>query len=483
ASTSAPAAAASTSAPTAGAITSALSTAASTSAPAAGASTSGPAPAASTSAPSAASTSAPAAGASTSAPSAAASTSAPAPAASTSAPAAGASTSAPDAEASTSAPSAVASTSAPATVASTSAPASANASATSSTPTPSTATSGSRNPCQQDSCKGGSSCVSLNNTFFCLCSEGYYYNSSTCNKGKIFPGKITVKISETTDLEHENSVAYENLYLQVTNFFNDTFSNSEYGQTVILKVSTTPSARYEMRASNQLVEVEVVNIFRESTTENESSIFNAIDQAIKSNPSDFTEYIQQDRCDYYGCKRQNEQDECPSGLLCECKEGLERPNPQIPLCVALGPACSDTCNAENNRQCLVRSAGNAECLCLPGYKEDKNKICQACPFGYSGVGCENPYQLILTIVGTIAGILILSLVIAFVLSLRSNNKNKNVEEQNLIENYFQNLQLQETGFSNLGAGNLFPKIKVDLSRDDQPQSPYITQGSIPRPDY
>lgn len=46
-----------------------------------------------------------------------------------------------------------------------------------------------------------------------------------------------------------------------------------------------------MRASNQLVEVEVVNIFTETTTENESSIFNAIDQAIKSNPSDFTEYI------------------------------------------------------------------------------------------------------------------------------------------------------------------------------------------------
>ncbi|XP_047611561.1 mucin-13 [Phacochoerus africanus] len=360
----------------------------------------------------------------------------------------------------------------------------ANASpAISSTPIASTPTSGSRNPCQQDSCKGGSSCVSLNNRFFCLCSEGYYYNSSTCNKGKIFPGKITVKISETTDLEHENSVAYQNLYLQVTNFFNDTFSNSDYGQTVILKVSTTPSARYKMRASNQLVEVEVVNIFKETTTENESSISNAIDQAIKSNPSDFTEYIRQDRCDYYGCKKQNEQDECPSGLLCKCKEGLERPNPLVPLCVALGPACSDTCNAENNRQCLVRSTGNAECLCLPGYKEDKNKICRACPFGYSGVGCENPYQLILTIVGTIAGILILSMVIAFVLSLRSNNKNKNVEEQNLIENSFQNLQLQETGFSNLGAGNLFPKIKVDLSRDGQPQNPYITQGSIPRPDY
>lgn len=48
---------------------------------------------------------------------------------------------------------------------------------------------------------------------------------------------------------------------------------------------------------------------------------------------------EQDRCDYYGCKRQNEQDECPSGLLCECKEGLERPNPQIPLCVGKCSTC------------------------------------------------------------------------------------------------------------------------------------------------
>lgn len=45
--------------------------------------------------------------------------------------------------------------------------------------------SGSSSPCQGAPCEGGSSCVSLNNTYFCLCSLGYYYNSSTCKEGEL----------------------------------------------------------------------------------------------------------------------------------------------------------------------------------------------------------------------------------------------------------------------------------------------------------
>lgn len=41
------------------------------------------------------------------------------------------------------------------------------------------------NLCQGASCQDGSSCVSLNNTHFCLCSLGYYYKSSTCRKGEL----------------------------------------------------------------------------------------------------------------------------------------------------------------------------------------------------------------------------------------------------------------------------------------------------------
>ncbi|XP_032337470.1 LOW QUALITY PROTEIN: mucin-13, partial [Camelus ferus] len=338
-----------------------------------------------------------------------------------------------------------------------------------------TVTKGPTNPCQEDSCKGGSSCVSLNDTFFCLCPEGQYYNSSTCSKGKIFPGTITFKTSNIEDLKDENSVAYQKLHFEITEFFKKAFNNSDYGQTVIVKISLrTSAARSELRAGDKDVDVEVVNIFKETTELNETTVSNAITKAIEDNADVFTGYTEQDRCDYYGCEKKNDQDNCSSGLLCQCKQGLVRPNPQIPMCVAFGPTCDDTCNAENKRQCLVRSSTSADCVCLPGYREDSHGACQPCAFGYSGVGCKDNIYLIITIVGIIAGILILGLLIALVISMSSKSKKKNVEEQNLIENDFHSLRLYETtGFSNLGAdGNVFPKVRVNLPKDGSARNPY-----------
>ncbi|XP_068401763.1 mucin-13-like [Eschrichtius robustus] len=351
---------------------------------------------------------------------------------------------------------------------------------TTSTPTPFTNIPGPSKPCQVDPCEGGSSCVNLHDRHFCLCSEGYYYNSSTCNKGKIFPATITVKISSTSGLEDESSEAYQELHLKITTFFKNAFNNTDYGQTVIHKLSTSPSARSEIHT----VRVEVVNIFIETTKATEENISRTIENAIAKSPTEFTEYIKQDRCNYYGCEKKNEQDDCASGLLCQCKPGLQRPSPQIPLCVALGPKCPGNCSTENKRQCLVKNSGHAKCVCLPGYKEDNRGICQPCAFGYSGVDCEDSFQLILTIVGTIAGILILGMMIAFIFSVRSKNKSRNVEEENLIENAFRNLKLQETSFSNLGAdGSIFPKIRVNLPKESQPQNPCVIQGGLPCADY
>ncbi|XP_040121497.1 mucin-13 [Oryx dammah] len=345
------------------------------------------------------------------------------------------------------------------------------------------AISGSSTPCKEDSCKDGSLCVNLSNDYFCLCSEGYYYKSFKCNKGKIFPGTIKVTWSYSSELENKTSEEYQNLYIQVTTFFKDTFNNSDYGQTVIVKVSPSTSARSEMRAGNQGVDVEVVNIFTESTKENETSISDAIRNAINRHSSNFSGYDQQDRCDYYGCKKPNDQNDCDSGLLCECREGLMRPNPQTPMCVGKS-MCSDTCNAQHKKQCLVMSNRSAACSCLPGYKEDDQTTCQACAFGYSGIDCKDSFQLILTIVGTIAGVLILGMLIALIVSMRLKNKGRDVEEETLIEKDSQNLRLKETGFSNLGAeGSIFPKIRVNLPRDSEPQNPYTRHGFLPRPDY
>lgn len=128
--------------------------------------------------------------------------------------------------------------------------------------------------------------------------------------------------------------------------------------------------------------------------------------------------------------------------------------------------------------------GKAVCVCLPGYQEDAQKNCQECAFGYSGVDCKDQFQLILVIVGIIAGILIFGMAIALII-VRSK-KQKDVEEQNLIENDFQNLRLQQqtTGFINPGAeGSIFPKVRANFSRDHQLQNPYEIQRGVPRPDY
>lgn len=125
-------------------------------------------------------------------------------------------------------------------------------------------------------------------------------------------------------------------------------------------------------------------------------------------------------------------------------------------------------------------------MCLPGYQKDAHGDCQACAFGYTGVDCKDSFQLILTIVGSIAGILLLGMLIALIL-VRSK-KQKGTEEQNLIENDFQNLTLQQhtTGFSNPGGDlSLFPKVRTTLSRDRQWENPYAVSDhrAMPRPDY
>ncbi|XP_066097607.1 mucin-13 [Saccopteryx bilineata] len=346
-------------------------------------------------------------------------------------------------------------------------------------PNTSNSTPDTTDSCQTSSCGGDSSCVNLNQSHYCLCMNGYYYQSSKCNKGKVFPGTIQIKVSEASSLEDKMSEAYEVLYMEIIRFFKDAFMNSKtYGQTVIHKVRYTP-ARSEMRASDQVVDVAVVNLFAETTQENETTINAAITTAISKNPDKITGFTVQDRCEFYGCVQ--EKDGCSDGLQCRCKEGLERPNPQTPFC--LDPQCPDTCSAARNMQCLVKASVGAKCVCLPGYQKDERGSCQACAFGYSGVNCEDQFQLILTIVGTIAGVLILAMVIALILT--RSKKKKDIEEENLIENDFQNLKLQQTtGFSNqIAEGSIFPKVRMAIPKDSQLQNPYISQRGMPRPDY
>lgn len=310
-------------------------------------------------------------------------------------------------------------------------------------------------------------------------------------KGKTFPGEIGVKLNETTNLEDKTSPAYQDLYSKVVEFFQKAFNamgaGSDYGQTIILKVSvsSSQSTRSAMRTASETI-VSVVNMFNKNTSLNESTITKAIqDEVVKDN--NMYGYTGQDLCDFYGCVKNDEG--CQDPLQCTCRSGLTRPNLQVHFCLPL--ECPRSCRAEEKKQCLKNGNGALECVCMPGYQNSIDNKCEACPFGYSGQDCKDPFLLILTIVGTIGGALILILLIAFIVSVSSKNQ-KNVEEQKLIDEDFQNVRMQQTGFSNSGfsnsgfsnnsdfsnfrAGNsIFPKVKT--------QNPYAHQRSMPHPDY
>ncbi|XP_075821866.1 mucin-13-like [Microtus pennsylvanicus] len=368
-----------------------------------------------------------------------------------------------------------------------------------------TTSAGPQDPCKPNPCGGSASCVNLNTEWFCVCAEGYYYQNTTssCEKGKTFPGEIGVKMAETTGLDNKTSPAYQALYRKVVKFFENALNKTNYGfgQTIIIKVSVSPSqsTRSAMRAAAEtIVNVSVVNMFNKNTNQNENTISAIIKEAV-TNDTDMENYTEEYLCDYYGCD--DNDDGCQNPLQCACKAGFTRSTPQNPFCLPL--ECSRSCSAEERKQCLKNGDGPLKCACMPGYQRstDDGK-CEPCPFGYSGQDCKDPFQLILTIVGTVAGALILILLIAFIVSVSSKNKKKKVEEQKLIDEDFQNVRMQQTGFSNSGfsnsgfsnsrfsnsgfsnnsdfsnfrAGNsIFPKVKT--------QNPYVNQRSMPRPDY
>ncbi|XP_060052978.1 mucin-13 [Erinaceus europaeus] len=297
-----------------------------------------------------------------------------------------------------------------------------------------------------------------------------------CDRGKLFPG--SVQTPEVKNWNDKTSEDYQNLHFTITNFFANTFKNTDYGQTVITKVSSLSEARYGIRTGASNLKVSVVNIFAETTTQNETTVYNIIKNSMAN--SNIANYDSQSLCDYYGCVKNK--DNCNNGLQCQCQDGLERPNPQVPFCVATVPAvCSSGCSSKYHKQCIIKS-NTAECMCLAGYERDGRGDCQKCATGYSGVNCQDSFQMILIIVGSIAAIIIIGMAIALIV-LRTKSKKNNIEEQNLIENDFQNLRLQQTtGFSNPGAeGSLFPKIRANTT--SQPQNPYTNQSRLPYPDY
>uniref|UniRef100_A0A8B9U1Q2 Mucin-13 n=1 Tax=Anas zonorhyncha TaxID=75864 RepID=A0A8B9U1Q2_9AVES len=303
-------------------------------------------------------------------------------------------------------------------------PSSGNITTTTVTPAATTTTKPSSDPCKPNPCGTNSAkCISLHSDYVCECPYGFYYDSSTCYPGKIFPGTITLAGTYSKDIETVNSLQYQEMSEKLTAFFEAAFNLTDYKQTVIVKVEVTTG---NTRSENSGVSITVMNIFEKNTKETTETVTGLI--MAEANKSNYTYlYINTSHCAVFDCDSTTTECQESEYPECKCKNGLSKTEWDDRSC----SDCSSDCSANNNKYC-AKANGVPRCYCMTNFKEEGEK-CVSCPVGYSGQNCENNFELILIIVGTVLGAIILCLVVAVsIVSVRAKHS-KDPEKKSLIK--------------------------------------------------
>nr|XP_047928214.1 mucin-13 isoform X3 [Anser cygnoides] len=275
------------------------------------------------------------------------------------------------------------------------------------------------NPCGENFAK----CIALYHSHVCQCPYGFYYSNSTCQAGKIFPGTVTLKQVYSKDIEDVNSPLYLEMFQNITNFFDDAFNLTDFKQTVIVEVNVTTG---NARSENSVVNVTVMNIFAENTTETSATVAEKIMTTAK-NYSYVDQYNSTTYCAVFQCDTRTT--DCQESMFpqCTCKSNFSKTDWDDRSC----SDCNSDCSAQDNEYC-AREGGVPQCHCMINFKREGEK-CVSCPVGYSGQNCENNSELILIIVGTIFGAIILSLVVAVsIVSVRAK-RSQDPEKKSLIK--------------------------------------------------
>ncbi|XP_054064035.1 mucin-13 [Rissa tridactyla] len=313
------------------------------------------------------------------------------------------------------------------------------------------------NPCGTDLAK----CIALYSNFTCQCQYGFYYRENNCHPGQIFPWVITLNESYSGSFPNVNSKEYEEMFQNITMFFNEAFSNynlTGFEQTVIVKIESPKKVRSSLSTN-----ITVINLFMEDASVSNETVSLAIKNATEK--SAFVSYSRgASYCEGFNCDTRTT--ECKEKMFptCECKSNFSRTEWDVLSC----SDCSKDCSGEENKYC-AKEEGVPTCKCMPNF-EKKNEKCVFCPVGYSGENCSNNRELILIIVGTVFGAIILSLVVALsIVSLRAKHK-QDREKRSLIKQ----------GYSNPNASDdrqttTFPRVQTTSGHANpgyQPNNPY-----------
>ncbi|XP_074822887.1 mucin-13 isoform X3 [Natator depressus] len=293
-------------------------------------------------------------------------------------------------------------------------------------------------PCANKPCGGSAKCINLYQGYMCQCPYGYYYRTSRCQEGKVFPGQLTLKTPYTDSMANENSPEYKQLYKNVTDFFNTTFKNeTDYGETIIVNIKqSSAKSKIQIKAETSGTSVTISNMFEVTTELNASTVDRLIEEALKGH-SYFNNdsYQKLSQCDIYGCDEATTNCMETDGPKCECKSGFSKKNKEEKTC----SDCDNTCSEEDHMHCVTGKNSAPVCQCLPNFK-NKDGNCVKCDVGYSGVNCSNNSLLILIIVAVLCGALILGLAAGLIFtSMRANKRQKNPEKRHLLrEDYSDN---------------------------------------------
>uniref|UniRef100_A0A8C3D2Z1 EGF-like domain-containing protein n=1 Tax=Cairina moschata TaxID=8855 RepID=A0A8C3D2Z1_CAIMO len=318
-------------------------------------------------------------------------------------------------------------------------------------------------PCNPNPCgKNSAKCIPMYFTYVCQCPYGFYYNSSTCYPGKIFPGTIILAENYPKDIETVNSSLYLQMFQNLTTFFKAAFSSTDYKQTVIVEVHVTTG---NTRSENFGVNITVMNIFEENTKETTETVIEQI-QAEANRSNYMYLYNSTTHCAVFNCD--NATTECQESEYpeCTCKSGFSKTAWDDFSC----SDCSSDCSADDNKYC-AREDGVPKCYCMTNFKKEGEK-CVSCPVGYSGQNCENNFELILIIVGTVFGAIILCLVVAVsIVSVRAKCS-QDPEKKSLIKPKYSNPDTSSES-------RIFPRVQTTSGHPNpgyQP-NPYEARSS------
>ncbi|XP_069838579.1 mucin-13 isoform X2 [Dendropsophus ebraccatus] len=336
--------------------------------------------------------------------------------------------------------------------------------------------------CSDNPCGKGSTCLQLYDTYECQCPLNYRYDvtNKTCTGGKSFYGEFILK-GVTFD-SSPASEAYTALYREVLNVSAVSFTGQQdYLGTVVLKMSAVASkSQTRNRRSVTDVSAKVTQLFSTGTKLTEAEVTDAIKKNLQ-----VAEYSARTICNGFYCDEATT--ECQptpdgQGATCTCLNGFY--SSSVEHAVTTCRDCSPDCYLDNTRYCNLDSKSVSSCDCRPGYKINKD-TCQKCDFGYSGVNCEDNYQLILVIVGVVLGVAVLALLGAVIGVAVSSKKGKKYEDRTALINR------DETAFGNGSPApiRLFPKVqaKPDLGAVNNGANVYDDNEeynrNIPKRDY